>query len=110
MTSSRLPWLLFVLVAVALLAAYGQASTPPSWWGGMNSGSVVQKNSVSSEISTGVDSRCMRLCKKGLPGPAMKTAAVLEYSNFFKVMLLSDKYQPHCRKVYLRRAWDAPSL
>lgn len=30
MTSSRLPWLLFVLVAVALLAAYGQASTPPS--------------------------------------------------------------------------------
>lgn len=29
MKSSRLPWLLFVLVAVALLAAYGQASTPP---------------------------------------------------------------------------------
>lgn len=29
MNSSRLPWLLLVLVAVAMLAAYGEASTPP---------------------------------------------------------------------------------
>lgn len=29
MKSSRLPWLVLVLIGVALLAAYGEASTPP---------------------------------------------------------------------------------